>query len=137
MIHKREFDLEKLNVLIPELAESSQNAWDEFVKLTSNDLHIYICYFLHDAEHAADILQEVYLLFLLNISIFSKVCKEETEEIATKKIYAWLYKTSKNKSLNVIKKKEKWNNSQFFSISEKILKTGKYAIKFFRKERIK
>ena len=107
MILKRVNDLEKLTELIPALAkQNSQGAWNEFVQITGNDLHRYICYFLHDAEHASDVLQEVYILFLRDREIFVKICSQESEEIAAKKIYAWLYKTARNKSLDLIKKKK-------------------------------
>ena len=107
MILKRVIGLEKLATLIPVLAkENSQNAWKELVQITGNDLHRYICYFIHDTEHASDILQEVYILFLRDIKIFVKVSSQENEEIAAKKIYAWLYKTARNKSFDLIKKKK-------------------------------
>lgn len=107
MILKRVSDLEKLTALIPALAkENSQNAWNDFVQITSNDLHRYLCYFLHDAELASDILQEVYISFLRDREIFVKICYQESKEIAAKKIYAWLYKTARNKSLDLIKKKK-------------------------------
>ena len=107
MIVLRNNYLEKLTTLIPELSQqSSQKAWNGFVKLTSDDLHKYICYYLNDQEFAADILQEVYLAFLKDSEGFCKMCEKEPEEIASKKVYAWLYKTARNKALNHLKNKK-------------------------------
>ena len=80
MILKRVNDLEKLTELIPAIAlQNSQQAWNDFVLITSNDLHRYICYFLHDSEHASDILQEVYILFLRDREIIYKICQNEKD----------------------------------------------------------
>lgn len=99
--------LEKLTTLIPELStQSSQKAWSSFVRLTGDDLHKYICYYLNDQEFASDILQEVYLAFLKDSEGFCKICEKEPDEIVNKKVYAWLYKTARHKALNYLKKKK-------------------------------
>lgn len=99
--------LEKLTTLIPELSkQSSHKAWSNFVRLTGDDLHKYICYYLNDQEFASDILQEVYLAFLKDSEGFCKICEKEPDEIVNKKVYAWLYKTARHKALNHLKKKK-------------------------------
>lgn len=107
MVLKKVNSLDSLSKIIPALAkENSQEAWNSFVKITGNDLHRYICFLLHDTEHASDILQEVYILFLRDKKIFIKISHQESEENFSKKVYAWLYKTARNKSFDLIKKKK-------------------------------
>lgn len=105
--------MEKIAVLIPELSkQNSQEAWNSFVQITSDDLHKYICYYLNDQANASDILQEVYLAFLKENKVFSKIFQEHSNEIINKKVYAWLYKTARNKTFNFLKRKKNITGSQ-------------------------
>ena len=87
--------MEKLTSLIPELSQqSSQKAWNEFVRFTGDDLHKYICYYLNDQEHAADILQDVYLKTYLNLNSFT----------TSLKFSSWIYAIAHNQVISNFRK---------------------------------
>lgn len=90
-------DKEEIIRLFEQIKNFDQAAFTKFIKLTQNELIKLSFLYLHDKMLAEDIVNDTYISLINNLKNFKH----------TENIYGWLKVVTINKSLNLIKKRNR------------------------------